>query len=71
VALLRAGARSGRIVTVEPAEVGAASRATVPAGDRVHVYRRAGAPCRRCHTAIRSWELGGRAIFACPTCQPR
>jgi formamidopyrimidine-DNA glycosylase len=69
--MLRAGERSGRIVTVDPAEVGARSAARVPPDERVHVYRRTGLPCRRCATAIESWTCAGRTISACPTCQPR
>jgi endonuclease VIII len=36
-----------------------------------HVYRRAGRPCRRCGTPIRSWPQGDRARMAywCPECQ--
>ena len=33
------------------------------------VYDRAGAPCRRCATAIRSVVLVGRSTFYCPRCQ--
>lgn len=69
VALLRLGERSGRIVTVEPAHVGAATRAQVPDDARVYVYRRAGAACRICHTTIVAWPLGGRTVSACPSCQ--
>lgn len=70
VALLRAGERSGRIVTVEPAHVGAPTRARVPDDARVYVYRRAGEPCRRCGAVIEAWPLGGRTVSACPVCQP-
>jgi endonuclease VIII len=70
VALLTAGERSGRIVTVT-----AADRDRPPSrltrDQRVYVYKRAGRPCHRCRDAVASWELGGRTIFACPTDQPR
>ena len=68
---LRAGERSGRIVTVVPAEVGAPSRAKVPDTERLYVYRRTGLPCRRCATLVASWPLAGRTISACIDCQPR
>jgi endonuclease-8 len=68
--MLRQGVRSGRIVTVDPADVGASSRARVPDAERVYVYRRAGDGCRRCATTVGSWSLGGRLIFACARCQP-
>ena len=67
---LRAGERSGRIVTVDPAEVGAASRGRVRRGDRLYVYKRTGEPCRRCGTPIAAGESAGRRIFWCPRCQP-
>jgi endonuclease VIII len=36
------------------------------------VHRRAGLPCRRCGTLIRSMDLGRtpRRVYWCPTCQP-
>ena len=68
--LLRMGARSGRIVTVVPRDVGATSRAAITGDDRLYVYRRTGQPCRRCGTPIRSWTLAARTISACPRCQP-
>jgi endonuclease-8 len=37
------------------------------------VYRRAGRPCRRCGTFLRTRPLGGelpRTTYWCPTCQP-
>jgi endonuclease VIII len=71
VRLLRAGERAGRIVTVDPAEVGATSPARVPSSERVYVYRRTGAPCRRCDTAVERWDMAARRVYACPVCQPR
>jgi endonuclease VIII len=71
VTLLRAGERSGRIVTVDLAEVGTRSARSLPASERLYVYKRAGLPCRRCGTTILAWELATRTIFACPNCQPR
>lgn len=70
VRLLRAGERAGRIVTVDPAEVGARSAATVVDDERVYVYRRTGEPCRRCTTPVRRWEMAARRVYACPACQP-
>ena len=66
---LRAGERSGRIVTVDPVDVGVRSRDRVPKGERVYVYGRAGLPCRRCGSAIRTEVSGGRPIAWCPDCQ--
>jgi formamidopyrimidine-DNA glycosylase len=36
---------------------------------RHRVYDRAGEPCRRCGTAIRSCVIVGRSSFYCPRCQ--
>jgi len=46
------------------------SRTGVPAGRSV--YRRAGRPCPRCRTAVKSRRQGeqGRTAYWCPTCQP-
>lgn len=71
VAQLREGERRGRIVTVDPADAGAASKGELPKEERLYVYKRAGRPCRRCGDEIRRWEIGARKIWACPTCQPR
>lgn len=66
VTLMRAGVRSGRIVTTRP-EDRPAGRVT---RERSHyVYRRTGQPCRVCGTAIRTQLLVGRNLFWCPSCQ--
>ncbi|GIG56697.1 putative endonuclease 8 2 [Longispora fulva] len=39
-------------------------------GETSHVYGRAGSPCRRCGTAIRSESTGDRVTYWCPHCQP-
>ncbi len=36
-----------------------------------HIYGRAGEPCRRCKTKVRSLIQGGRTTHYCPTCQPK
>lgn len=66
VTLMRAGVRSGRIVTTLPADR--------PGGrltrDEAHyVYRRAGLPCRLCGTEVRTEVMVGRNLFWCLTCQ--
>jgi endonuclease-8 len=67
---LRAGARSGRIVTTDREHrerpAGRARR-----GDAHYVYKRAGLACRRCGTAVLADDLAGRTIFWCSTCQSR
>jgi formamidopyrimidine-DNA glycosylase len=69
VHLLGLGERMGRIVTVDPGEVGASTPRDVPKHLRLYVYKRAGEPCRRCGTDIASMELAGRFLWYCPTCQ--
>ena len=66
--LLERNARAespSRITTVDVA-------ATRP-GDRLYVYGRAGRPCLRCASPIRSRAQGrqARRTFWCPRCQPR
>jgi endonuclease-8 len=49
-----------------------ASASTAPGRAPITVYRRAGRPCRRCGTAIRSAPLSGeipRTTYWCPQCQ--
>ena len=68
VAMLRAGVKSGRIVTVDPAEVGR-PRNKMRRGERNYVYRRT--TCLRCETPVAKTELAARNMFTCPTCQPK
>ncbi len=67
--LMRAGVRSGRIITTErehrSRRTGAALRE-----DAHYVYRRHGRPCRLCGTAIEVADLLGRRLYWCPACQP-
>ncbi|MFP5281854.1 MAG: Fpg/Nei family DNA glycosylase [Actinomycetes bacterium] len=69
VRLMRAGVRSGRIVTTRPED---RERPSGPArrSDAHYVYRRTGEPCRRCATPIRHAVLVTRNLFWCPRCQP-
>lgn len=58
-------ARPGPIVTIDAAD---------PRGrERTWVYGRAGRPCRRCGTPVRSAPMGerNRVVYWCPACQPR
>jgi endonuclease-8 len=54
------GARAGRVTT-----------GRLNPDEKVWVYGRAGEPCFRCGSSIRSEsETGGRRTYWCPTCQP-
>lgn len=66
---LDAGERSGRIVTVDPSEVGARRRSDLGRAERLYVYKRHGKACRRCPDLIRSADLNSRTVWWCPTCQ--
>lgn len=68
VSLMRAGVRSGRIVTTER------HHRERPAGrarrlDAHYVYKRAGLACRRCGTEVAAEPLAARPVFWCPSCQ--
>ncbi|MEE8602252.1 Fpg/Nei family DNA glycosylase [Euzebya tangerina] len=69
VHLLRLGEKSGRIVTVEPDDVGRRRRSDLRRGERLYVYKRHDRPCHRCGTPIVQWEPRSRTIWACPVCQ--
>lgn len=66
--LMRAGVRTGRIVTTEPEDREHHGRVVRPS-DAYYVYHRTGQWCRRCRTPVRSTELVGRVLYWCPTCQ--
>ena len=70
VRLMKIGERIGRIVTVDPAEVGVRKPGDLRRGNRLYVYKRAGQPCRRCSTPILSAVLATRRVWWCPSCQP-
>lgn len=71
-AMLRKGVKDNRIITVDRREIDM-PRATlkhgrVRRGQTTYVYRRD--LCLRCGTPIQTVELGGRACYFCPFCQP-
>lgn len=64
-AMLRKGVEENRIVTIDP-ELLAPGRSR--RGDSTFAYHRD--RCLRCAGAIETVELGGRACYFCPVCQP-
>ena len=66
--LMRAGVRAGRIVTTAPADR-ERRRGAVSRSDAHYVYRRAGLPCRRCGSEVRTAVMAARNLFWCPSCQ--
>ncbi|WP_433269608.1 Fpg/Nei family DNA glycosylase [Actinosynnema sp. CS-041913] len=73
VLLMRYGVKVGRIDTVRPEHLPAAT-GRAPRQDRhggeVYAYRRAGLPCLVCATPVAVAELAHRNLFWCPGCQP-
>ena len=65
---MRAGFRSGRIITTEPADRDRRS-GRVRGEDAHYVYRRTGLPCRVDGTPIAMRHLAARKLYWCPTCQ--
>ena len=68
VTLMRAGLRSGRIVTTRPLDRDR-RRGYVRSADAHYVYRRTGLPCRVCGTPIAMRLLATRKLYWCPICQ--
>jgi len=68
VTLMRAGLRSGRIVTTRPLDRDRPA-GYVRSADAHYVYRRTGLPCRVCATPIAMRLLATRKLYWCPTCQ--
>lgn len=69
VELLKRGEKAGRIVTMDPADVGARRRSDLASHERLYVYGRHGEPCRRCDTPISTTEMANRRIWWCGSCQ--
>ena len=70
--MLKQGVKDNRIVTIARNELPVSSprRQGGPRrGDTTYVYHRD--ICLRCGTPVQAIELGGRACYFCPTCQPR
>lgn len=65
VRLMRRGMDEGRIITVRPR---GRSAAGVTEDEGRFVYRQE--RCRRCGSAVQTWELAGRTAYACPRDQP-
>lgn len=67
--LMRAGVKTGQIVTTRPADRDRPRRRPVPRSDAHYVYKRAGQPCRVCGTEVLTRVMVGRNLFWCPYCQ--
>ncbi len=69
--LMRAGVRTGRIVTTWPEDRERPRRRPVTRSDAHYVYKRDGLPCRRCGAEVRTQVMAGRNLFWCPHDQSR
>ena len=67
-AMLRAGVKAGRIVTVPRDESGVPPGKRIPRAEATYAYKRES--CLRCGTEIRRGEIANRTAYWCPTCQP-
>lgn len=67
VTLMRAGVKTGRIITTEKAD---RPPGRVTRDGASYVYRRDGLPCRICGTTVRRTEMVARNLFWCEVCQP-
>jgi endonuclease-8 len=85
--LLADGRRTGRVATVDRADLPRgqrrAARRHIPPEDEAsgsavarararetYVYKRAGLPCRRCGSEVRTALQAARDVYWCPACQP-
>ena len=63
-----------RLLEANKARIGQVTTGVWRRGEETWVYGRAGRPCRRCRTPVRSADQGGpadeRVTFWCPHCQP-
>lgn len=69
VEYLRRGEKLNRIVTVDPELTGHKTARSIPAGERLYVYKREDQPCRLCDSPIELLEVAGRKMWRCPQCQ--
>jgi len=66
--------RAQRLVSANKERAEQTTTGNTRRGERMWVYGRAGQPCRRCGSTIRSTHQGApgleRVTFWCPACQP-
>ena len=67
VAMLRQGVKDNKIITIDRREF-KVPKGPTKRGETTYVYHRD--ICLRCGTPVQIAELGGRACYYCPGCQP-
>lgn len=68
---MQRGLASGRITTIDEADIPDPLPDDDVELERFYVYHRTGRPCVHCGTPIREATMVGRRLFWCPTCQAR
>jgi endonuclease-8 len=66
VRMMKIGVRYNRIITVDPRQVGK-PRSRIVGDERFLIYGRK--RCSSCGDKVALWDLGGRKMYACPSCQ--
>lgn len=66
VELMRIGVKHNRIIISDPDDVGK-PRGRMTRDERLRIYKKES--CLGCGTSVAEWEIAGRKVFACPTCQ--
>lgn len=66
VSMLRMGVKYNKIITADPKAVGKVP-SRMNREERVLCYKKTN--CSICEAKIRQWPLGGRKMYACPSCQ--
>lgn len=70
--MLKQGVKDNRIITIDRKELAVSSSqrpGRARRGDTTYVYHRD--ICLRCGIPVQTIDLGGRACYFCPVCQPR
>lgn len=69
--LLRIGFETGKMLTMTHLTGKARELALRDVNERYWVYKRTGAPCRKCQTPIKCETVRSRKLYWCPGCQTR
>lgn len=64
--MLRIGVKYNRIITADPQVVGK-SPGRMTGSERLLCYKKEN--CLRCEAEMKTWKLGSRKMYACPSCQ--
>ena len=66
VEMLRVGVKYNRIITADPHVIGK-SLSRMNRSERLLCYKKKF--CPRCEAEVKTWDLGARTMYACPSCQ--